>query len=85
MLIDEATANIDIRTEGIIYKAMNTSFRNSTVITIAHRLNTVVNSDKILVLEGGQLKEYDQPQRLLSNPDSFFAQLYNESQKANKV
>ena len=85
MLIDEATANIDIRTEGIIYKAMNTSFRNSTVITIAHRLNTVVNSDKILVLEGGQLKEYDHPQRLLSNPDSFFAQLYNEYQKENKV
>lgn len=85
MLIDEATANIDIRTEGIIYKAMNHSFRSSTVITIAHRLNTVVNSDKILVLEGGQLKEYDHPQKLLQDPDSFFAHLYNESQKENKV
>lgn len=50
VLIDEATANIDVRTESIIYKAMNESFKNSTVITIAHRLNTVINSDRILVL-----------------------------------
>ena len=49
-MIDEATANIDIKTEGIIYKAMNNAFKKSTVITIAHRLNTVINSDKILVL-----------------------------------
>lgn len=85
ILIDEATANIDIRTEGVIYKAMNSAFKNSTVITIAHRLNTVIKSDKILVLEGGQLKEFDHPQNLLRNPDSFFAHLYNESQKENKV
>lgn len=56
---------------------MNNAFKNSTVITIAHRLNTVINSDKILVLEGGQLKEYDHPQQLLKNENSFFAQLYN--------
>lgn len=64
---------------------MNKAFKNSTVITIAHRLNTVINSDKILVLEGGQLKEYDKPSELLKNPESFFAQLYNESQKENKM
>lgn len=85
VLIDEATANIDVRTESIIYKAMNESFKSSTVITIAHRLNTVINSDRILVLEGGMLKEYDNPQELLKNPNSFFAQLYNESQKENKM
>jgi len=50
VLVDEATANIDMRTESVIYKAMNESFRNSTVITVAHRLNTVINSDRILVL-----------------------------------
>ena len=55
-MIDEATANIDIKTEKTIYTAMNDAFKSSTVITIAHRLNTVINSDKILVLEGGQLK-----------------------------
>ncbi len=40
----------------MIYKAMNEAFKNSTVITVAHRLNTVINSDRILVLEGGTLK-----------------------------
>jgi ABC-type multidrug transport system fused ATPase/permease subunit len=56
VLVDEATANIDVRTESIIYRAMNEAFKNSTVITVAHRLNTVINSDRILVLEGGMLK-----------------------------
>jgi ATP-binding cassette subfamily C (CFTR/MRP) protein 2 len=50
VLVDEATANIDMRTESVIYKAMNESFKHSTVITVAHRLNTVINSDRILVL-----------------------------------
>lgn len=81
VLVDEATANIDVKTESVIYKAMNESFKHSTVITVAHRLNTVINSDRILVLEGGLLKEYDNPQVLLRNPNSFFASLYNESQK----
>jgi ABC-type multidrug transport system fused ATPase/permease subunit len=56
VLVDEATANIDVKTESIIYKAMNESFKNSTVITVAHRINTVINSDKILVLAGGELQ-----------------------------
>lgn len=85
VLVDEATANIDVKTEATIYKAMNESFKNSTVITVAHRLNTVINSDRILVLEGGLLKEYDNPQVLLKNPNSFFASLYNESQKESKM
>ncbi len=50
VLIDEATANIDVLTESIIYRAMNESFKHSTVITVAHRLNTVINSDRILVM-----------------------------------
>lgn len=85
VLVDEATANIDVKTESVIYKAMNEAFKDSTVITVAHRLNTVINSDRILVLEGGLLKEYDNPQVLLKNPNSFFASLYNESQKESKM
>lgn len=50
VLIDEATANIDTGTESILSQVMNESFRASTVITIAHRLNTVMKSDRILVL-----------------------------------
>ena len=78
VLVDEATANIDVTTESIIYKAMNESFKHSTVITVAHRLNTVINSDRILVLDQGKIAELDPPQVLLSRPDSIFNKLYEE-------
>ena len=55
VLMDEATANIDIKTEKIIQKLISEEFAESTVITIAHRLNTILNSDKVLILENGTL------------------------------
>ena len=55
VLMDEATANIDVKTEEIIQKLINEEFLESTVITIAHRLNTILNSDKVLILEQGTL------------------------------
>ena len=55
VLMDEATANIDVKTEEIIQKLVNEEFLESTVITIAHRLNTILNSDKVLILEQGTL------------------------------
>lgn len=55
ILMDEATANIDIKTEQIIQKLITEEFKDSTVITIAHRLNTILSSDKVLILEQGQL------------------------------
>jgi ATP-binding cassette, subfamily C (CFTR/MRP), member 1 len=55
ILMDEATSNIDIKTEEIIQKLITDEFKESTVITIAHRLNTIMNSDKVLILEQGQL------------------------------
>lgn len=61
VVLDEATANIDIVTEKQIQKLINEEFTNSTVITIAHRLNTIMNSDKVLVLSHGEIAEYDSP------------------------
>jgi ABC-type multidrug transport system fused ATPase/permease subunit len=60
-VLDEATANIDIVTEKKIQKLINEEFTSSTVITIAHRLNTIMNSDKVLVLSHGEIAEYDAP------------------------
>ena len=60
-MLDEATANIDIVTEKKIQKLINEEFTSSTVITIAHRLNTIMNSDKVLVLSHGEIAEYDAP------------------------
>ncbi len=61
VVLDEATANIDIVTEKKIQKLINEEFTSSTVITIAHRLNTIMNSDKVLVLSHGEIAEYDAP------------------------
>ena len=76
--MDEATANIDIKTEAIVQKLIKEEFRDATVITVAHRLNTVLNSDKILVLSFGRVAEFDTPARLQGNPESQFYSLLNE-------
>ena len=61
VVLDEATANIDIVTEEKIQKLINNAFKDSTVFTIAHRINTIINSDKVMVLDAGNCVEYDDP------------------------
>jgi ABC-type multidrug transport system fused ATPase/permease subunit len=78
VVLDEATANIDIVTEKKIQKLINEEFTHSTVITIAHRLNTIMNSDKVLVLSHGEIAEYDAPQTLMGDPNSKFSELLQE-------
>jgi ABC-type multidrug transport system fused ATPase/permease subunit len=79
IIMDEATASIDYKTEEIIQHAINELLKNSTVITIAHRIKTILNSDKIIVLENGNVVEYDSPKNLLSNKNSFFYSFYSKS------
>lgn len=71
-MLDEATASVDIETDKLIQDTIRTSFKHKTIITIAHRLNTIMDSDRILVLDKGQVAEYDSPQALLANPSSLF-------------
>ena len=78
VLMDEATANIDIKTEQIIQKLIQEEFVESTVLTIAHRLNTIISSDKVLVLSAGEIVEFDDPQKLLENSNSMFYSYANE-------
>ena len=77
-MVDEATANIDLNTEQIIQDLMNEEFKDSTVITVAHRLNTVIKSDKILVMGFGKVMEFDSPERLMNDPNSEFYSLLQE-------
>lgn len=72
LLMDEATANIDLQTDQFIQKMLSREFKDTTVITIAHRLNTIINYDKIMVLEKGKVKEFDEPIKLLTDEESFF-------------
>ena len=77
-MVDEATANIDLNTEQIIQELMNEEFKDSTVITVAHRLNTVIKSDKILVMGFGKVIEFDTPEKLMNDPNSEFYSLLQE-------
>ena len=79
VVMDEATASIDVATEKIIQSAINELLTNSTVMTIAHRIKTIIKSDKILVLEKGEIAEYDDPRTLLDNKNSLFYELYSKS------
>ncbi len=79
IVMDEATANIDMKTEEKIQKALQYVLNYSTVITVAHRIKTIINYDKILVLNNGKIEEFDTPQNLLKNEKSLFYQLYSKS------
>ncbi|XP_038572955.1 multidrug resistance-associated protein 4-like isoform X2 [Micropterus salmoides] len=69
LIIDEATANVDPRTDELIQKTIRDKFRECTVLTIAHRLNTIIDSDRILVLDSGTIQELDRPFTLLQNKE----------------
>ncbi|CAD8189167.1 unnamed protein product [Paramecium octaurelia] len=78
ILIDEATANIDLETEEKIQKAIAIAFRDCTVIAIAHRINTILKCDKILVIDNGQIIESGLTKELLNNKSSIFYNMYQE-------
>lgn len=71
VIMDEATAAVDADTDAKIQKLMRSEFANATCITVAHRLNTVMDSDFILVMGEGQVQEFDTPQALLSKGGMF--------------
>ena len=75
VILDEATSNIDIVTEERIQTLLETFLKDSTVITVAHRLNTIIQSDKVLVLSYGKVKEFDSPQTLMQDGNSEFTKL----------
>jgi len=72
LFLDEATAAIDPETDSILQETIKREFKDCTVMTIAHRLQTVLDYDKILVLSEGEVAEFDSPKNLLSNKESFF-------------
>ncbi|KAJ1399410.1 P-loop containing nucleoside triphosphate hydrolase [Sesbania bispinosa] len=78
LVLDEATASVDSATDGVIQSIISQEFKNRTVVTIAHRIHTVVDSDLVLVLSDGRVAEYDEPSKLLEREDSFFFKLIRE-------
>lgn len=84
LILDEATSSIDTATDKIIQSTISNAFKNSTVLTIAHRLHTIINNDRVLVLDAGNVVEYDTPEALLAKPDGAFKRLVSESKRAVK-
>lgn len=82
VLLDEATASVDLETDSFIQKAIRKDFASSTILTIAHRLNTIADYDRILVLGNGKMLEFDTPHALLSR-DSEFSKMVAETGASN--
>ncbi len=79
VVMDEATAAIDQKTDELIQSVIRSSFAESTVITIAHRIDTVLDSDRILVMDAGCVVEFDSPETLLAKGgDGHFYRLARE-------
>lgn len=80
LLLDEATAAVDVQTDKIIQETMRTEFKDKTILIIAHRLETIRDSDKILVLDKGQVAEFGPPDELLQNSKGIFYLFCKEGQ-----
>ncbi|CAI1826365.1 hypothetical protein SEUBUCD650_0B02620 [Saccharomyces eubayanus] len=84
LVLDEATAAVDVETDRVIQETIRTAFRDRTILTIAHRLNTIMDSDRIIVLDNGKVAEFDSPSQLLTNTKSLFYSLCAEAGLVNE-
>ncbi|KAJ3389562.1 hypothetical protein HDU92_000983 [Lobulomyces angularis] len=83
LVMDEATANVDFETDNIIQKCLREDFKQSTILTIAHRLNTIIDYDLVLVLERGEIAELGSPRELLHIENGKFLALVDETGLTN--
>ena len=79
IVLDEATAAVDQDTDDLIQSTLRKEFADCTVLTIAHRLNTIMDSDKVVVFKNGHVEEFGKPQDLLANPYSSFKKMASDS------
>ncbi|KAL2609529.1 hypothetical protein R1flu_028102 [Riccia fluitans] len=84
LVLDEATASVDSQTDAVMQKIIRKEFESSTVVSIAHRIPTVIDSDRVLVLDAGRVKEYGSPSSLLNDPYSNFSSLVREYSARSK-
>ncbi|KAF9360492.1 hypothetical protein BGX34_007744 [Mortierella sp. NVP85] len=79
LVLDEATAAVDVETDELIQRTIRKEFKDRTILTIAHRIKTIMDSDRILVLEKGRVEEFESPHTLLQRPESLFYKLAEQA------
>jgi ABC-type multidrug transport system fused ATPase/permease subunit len=83
ILLDESTASLDEESDAIIQETVRDLFKDATIISIAHRLKTIIDNDVVMVMDQGQILEFDSPHNLLQDIHSEFSKLVDETGKAN--
>ena len=79
LVLDEATAAVDVETDDLIQSTIRNEFTDCTIVTIAHRLNTILDYDMIVVMDNGIVSEYDSPKALLEDSDSHFFKMAKDA------
>lgn len=79
IIFDEATANIDLKTEEIIQSAVKKEFEDSTMLIIAHRIQTIIHCDRIMVLDHGSVVDFDTVGNLMKKEGSYFKEIYEKN------
>lgn len=83
LVLDEATAAVDVRTDALIQKTIREEFKSCTMLIIAHRLNTIIDCDRVLLIDAGKIVEFDSPEALLQREDSAFSKMVQSTGAAN--
>jgi ATP-binding cassette subfamily C (CFTR/MRP) protein 1 len=83
IIMDEATAAVDVETDAMIQRSFREDFKSATCLTIAHRLNTIMDSDRVLVMDDGKVAELASPSELLQNENSLFRKLVDRWDESN--
>jgi ABC-type multidrug transport system fused ATPase/permease subunit len=83
LMMDEATASVDMDSDALIQRTVREAFADCTVLTIAHRLNTIMDSDKVAFLDNGTMAEFGDPADLLKDKNGLFTKLVEQSGKKN--
>eukprot|EP00238_Polyblepharides_amylifera_P013256 CAMPEP_0196578562 /NCGR_PEP_ID=MMETSP1081-20130531/7432_1 /TAXON_ID=36882 /ORGANISM="Pyramimonas amylifera, Strain CCMP720" /LENGTH=1552 /DNA_ID=CAMNT_0041897827 /DNA_START=34 /DNA_END=4692 /DNA_ORIENTATION=+ len=83
ILLDEATASCDVETDALLQRTIRNIFASCTTLTIAHRMHTIADSDRVMVLAEGKIKEFDTPTKLISTQGSLYRQLIDESKSSS--
>jgi len=85
LFMDEATASVDSQTDATIQKITRQEFSSCTIISIAHRIPTVMDCDRVLVLDAGLVKEFDAPSRLIEQPSLFGAMVEEYANRSSNL